>query len=220
MEWLKKLIGEENFAKLTDETIGILKTGLGDVEYIPNDPTKIIPKAVFNGKLEEIKHLKGQITSYESELENRKDMITTTDHKAKLIEAENNFKLKLVEAENQYKSQMALSEKKTLCSNLLAANDAKYVDLLINQIDMENVVVKDGKILNSDDIIKPLKSTYTDAFKVASGVTPPIGNPTPPPVGDKEALIQKYNEAQKTNQFHVLPGLMRQIEALENKEKG
>ena len=68
MEWLKQLLGEENYNKLVaNGTIDILKTAMGENEYIQNDPTKIIPKNVFNEKLSIIKTLETQIENYKKQ---------------------------------------------------------------------------------------------------------------------------------------------------------
>lgn len=219
MEWLKKLLGEEKYNSLGEAVINTLKESFGETEYVPNDATKIIPKSVFNAKLEEIKHLKTQITTYEQELESRKDMITTTEYKQKLIEAETNFKQQLIEADNNWKSQIAKTEKETALTNFLVQNDAKYPAMLLREINLDDVVIKDGKILNGDDIIKPLKTSYVDLFNKATGNPPPQGSLNTPPATGLESLINKYNEAQKAGRLYELPSLMNQIQVEEQKLK-
>jgi hypothetical protein len=217
MEWLKRLLGD-NYNKLSEEILTMLKTAFGEMEYIPNDPLKVIPKHVFNGKLEEIKKLNGDIESYKSQLDTTKGMVTTTEFKAKLLEQENTFKSQMIENDNNWKKQLSDSEKQSLLTNLLASNNAKYPDFFLSKTNLDDVVVKDGKILNGDDIIKPFKTSHPDLFTKVAGTTPNGGDPATPPKNKLEELKEQYNSALKSNSMYALPKLMQEIKDLEKLE--
>ena len=124
----------------------------------------------------------------------------------------------MIENDNNWKKQLSDSEKQSLLTNLLASNNAKYPDFFITKTNLEDVVVKDGKILNGDDIIKPFKVSHPDLFNKLAGTTPPSGDATTPPKNKLEELKEQYNSALKSNSMYALPKLMQDIKDLEKLE--
>ncbi|MFX1499423.1 MAG: phage scaffolding protein [Promethearchaeota archaeon] len=221
MEWLKKLLGEEAYNKLGEDVINILKAGLGELEYIANDPTKVTPKHVFNQKLEEIKNLKSQVEDYKSQMLDTKNLITDEELKKQIQEKELEFKQNLAEKEKKFKKELDLLEKKNIITNDLAAAGAKGIDLLLNVIDYEALIIKDGKALNSQDIITPLKEKYAFTFEnKITGNTPPGNQNKNLNSGSyderKKALIEKYNNEQD---FRARMIIDRQIRGLKKDDE-
>lgn len=214
MEWLKKLIGEERYKLLDENTLNALKAGLGNMEYIPNDPTKVIPKHVFNEKNEENKLLKAQIEQYKTQLKDVGGMITDTELKTKLAEQELTFKNSIKELENNYRKDVENEQKKYLLTNFLVNNKAQHSDLLLKIIDFDQVVVKDGKLLNGESIINPLKETYKKLFEpdLKPGVLP--GGNTSQPMSSKEELIKKYNAYEQNGDFVNMMKVKEEIKSL------
>ncbi|OGS41365.1 MAG: hypothetical protein A3K77_06320 [Euryarchaeota archaeon RBG_13_31_8] len=215
MEWLKKLLGEENYNKLTPEILDLLKTKLGDKEYIENDPTRIIPKHVFNEKNEEAKLLKAQIEQYKSQLKETGNLITDVEVKTKLAEQELRFKSQITEMEKNYKKEIERENKKFLLTNHLNNNGAKHTELLMNVINLDEVIIQDGKLLNGDSVILPLKELYKPLFETSLKPTVlPQGNPKPVQT-DKQTLINKYNEAERNFNFPEMERIKTEIKSLE-----
>lgn len=215
MDWLKRLLGD-GYNVLNNETIELLKKAFGDKEWIQNDPTKIIPKHVFNEKLEEIKLLKAQEASYKEQLKTVENMITKQENLTSLATMKLEFESKMKEQQQQHEKQlneerMTNSLKQELLSNGLNPN---YVDMMVNSINKDDVVFKDGKILNSEKLILPLKETFKESFttKITSNPLPGSSgnNPEPKPTS-RQDLITKYNEAEKRNDMISMLSLQRQI---------
>lgn len=211
MDWLKKILGEELFNKLPQEVI----QKFGTIEYVPNDPTKIIPKHVFNEKNEEVKLLKAQIEQYKTQLKDVGGMITDTELKTKLAEQELTFKNSIKEMEINYKKEIETEQKKYLLTNFLTSNKAAHPDLLLKVINFDEVVVKDGKLLNGDAVLNPLKESYKRLFEqdLKPGVLP--GGTPPASTSTKEDLIKKYNSYEHNGDFVNMMRVKEEIKKLE-----
>jgi len=219
MEWLKKLLGEENYKKLEENgSISMLKAVMGEVEHIPNDPTKIIPKSVFNQKNEEAKLLTQKVEAYELQLKERNNMITDDDLKKELAKKEAEFKTELTKTETQYKKDLEVLNKKTLLSQVLANEGAKGIDLLLNVVNFDDVIIEGDQVLNASKIIDPLKEKYDFSFgKVVTGGVPPKGDPNKP-ANTKEQLVEQYNRIPAGNLLERQQ-LRREIKAIEETAK-
>ena len=218
MEWLKQLVGEDNFKKLEENgTIALLKTVMGETKYIADDPTKIIPKHVFNEKLEKIKLLESQIGEYKEQLKNTGNMITDKEVKQKLLEQEAQFKSTIKEMETKFQAEQEKNNKMHLVQNALMTSGCKHPDLILKTVNLDDVIIKDDKILNEDSVILPLKDTYKVLFETKqTGTPPPKGtNPPPPQPKGKEELINKYNEAEKAGDNITMLRIQREIKSLE-----
>lgn len=218
MEWLKNVLGIENYKKLEENgTIAMLKTVMGDTQYVPNDPTKIIPKHVFNEKLEKIKLLETQIGEYKEQLTNTGNMITDKEVKQKLLEQEAAFKKTIKEMEMSFQAEQEKNNKMHLVQNALINSGCKHPDLILKTVNLEDVIIKDDKILNEDSVILPLKDTYKVLFDTKLTGKPLIkgDNPPPPPPTGKAELIEKYNEAEKVGNHTMMLKLQREIKSLE-----
>lgn len=220
MEWLKRLLGEERYKKLEESgMLTVLKESIGEVEYVANDPTKIIPKHVFNEKNDKVKMLEDQIKGYQDQLKNVGGLITDNDVKVKLEEQENKFRLEMKNQEIIFNKQIDQKNKEFLLTNLLINEGAKHVDLLLKAINLDDVVVADNTIVNHEKLITPMKTTYGELFKpsMVTGQTPPKGA-TSTPVNNREELVKKYDAALASGHPSFLQ-IQRQIEALDSQQK-
>lgn len=181
-------------------------------DVVLNDPTKIVPKSVFNQRLEEIKLLQKQV-------KDTSDMVTSKDMKEQLAIKEAEYKNELKSMETQHKKDIEIKDKQTLIKDHLVNEKCSYPDLLLQQINLDEVIIKDGKILNMDNVILPLKDSYKNLFeKQISGNTPPKGNnPTLDikPNSSKDELIKRYEEAEKSGDYQTMVRTDRAIKSLE-----
>jgi hypothetical protein len=209
MDWLKKLLGDR-YKDLGEEAINLLKSALGDTEYIANDPTKVIPKHVFNEKNEELKLLKNQ-------LKEQGELITDTEMKTKLAEQELEYNKTIETMKLEFEKERELVEKQQLIQKALTNEGCQYPDLIMKQLNLEDVIVKDGVILNADKVILPIKDQYKTVFeKKITGKTPITGNNPPPPrETGKEELVKRYDELQKNGKFEEALKVSRQIKQLQ-----
>lgn len=218
MEWLKAIIGEEAYNKLVENgTLEILKNSMGDTEYVANDPLKIIPKHVFNEKNEENKLLKTQIEEYKKQLKTQGELVTDAEMKTKLATQEAELKQQMKEMQAAFDAEKEKTKKEQLIKDVLISEGCQYPDLIIKQLNYEDVIIKDDKILNSDKVILPIKEQYKNVFdKKVTGQTPPAGNTPPPPSNPtKEELVKKHDELQKAGNFTDMMKVRRQIQELE-----
>lgn len=218
MDWLKAILGETEYNKLVENgTIAILKKRLGENEYIQNDPLKVVPKGVFNEKNEDNKLLKTQIEEYKKMIKNQGDLITDGEMKAKLAEQELNFKTQIETIENTYKKEKEITEKTGLIKDALIAEGCQYPDLIIKQLNLDDLIVKDGIILNHDKVILPVKETYKSIFdKKITGKPPIVGDkPTPPINPTREDLIKKHDMLQSKGDFVGVQKIRREIQNLD-----
>lgn len=217
MEWLKKLLGEDLYNKLPKEII----EKFGDTEWVENDPKKIIPKHVFNEKLSKIQLLETEVEQYKTQLKDVGDMVTSKDMQTKLELQKKEFDAKLElqrqEAEKTIEKNNMIN---TLKNDLIADGcDVNFVDMLVGTVNEDDVIFKDGKILNKDKIVLPLKDTFKKVFETKlTGQTPPANNTngTPPRKSTKEELIEQYNKAEASGQYTQLASIQRQIKALDS----
>lgn len=213
MEWLRKKMGEENYKKISEEIISLLKTSLGSLDYVENDPLKIIPKTVFNEKNEENKLLKAQLEQYKTQLTNTSGLITDVELKTKLAQQELELKNKMKELEISYKKELESKNKEYLVSQLLSNEGCKHPDLLLSQINLENVLIQDNKIANAPTIIDPLKETYKTIFQnQVTGTPPQKGDSNIKP--NKQQLIEQYNKAYQSGDVLSTMKLQRQINSI------
>jgi len=221
MEWLRRLLGDEKYNTLESTgALKILKECLGETEYIQNDPTKIMPKHVFNQKNDEVKILKEQVLEYQKQLKGISAMVTDDEMKAQLAKQELQFKNDMKAQETTYNKRIEETTKKYLITNLLSNEKAKHIDLLLNAINLDDVIVADNTIVNHEKILNPLKESYKELFEPSrvTGQTPPAGN-TVPPADQKANLIKSYEEAGKNGNVLKQIQLMRQIKSIEGEQK-
>lgn len=207
---------------LSEEQIKKLPQDLGSYdtiaekkeEIIKNDPTKIVPKSVFNQKLEEIKLLQQQIKDTSS-------MVTSDKMKEELAIKEAEYKNELKKMQDEHKLEMEKKDKQTLLKDHLVNEKCTYPDLLLQQINLDEVIIKDGKILNMDSVVLPLKDSYKNLFEKQLGGQTPIKGSNPQPdikkPSSKEELIKIYEEAEKAGNYTGMVQAQRAIHNLEVK---
>lgn len=223
MQWLKILLGEENYNKIPEETLNMIKKSLGESEYIQNDPTKIIPKHIFNEKIRELKLKEETIKTLQSQLKSTGEMVTEKDMLEKLAIQEAENKQLITDMEKKHKKEVEQLNKEQLLTNYLSSQKCLGPDLLLKQVDYDKLVVNDGKLLNADSIVLPLKEAHPYLFEKQkkAGNTPIQGeNPSLniKPDLSKENLIKQYDEAFKNGDYVGMTKTQRLIESLDNKE--
>lgn len=211
MEWLQQLLGEELYNTLPKEVL----EKFGNTEYVKNDPTKIIPKNVFNEKLSVIKTLETQIETYKKQIENYGTMVTDTDMKTQLQQQKIEFEAQIKQIKKDAENKRIIDNKKYLMNTYLQKSGCQYPDLIIDKINFDDVVMdNDNKnILNGDNIVLPLKENYKNLFETKiTGNIPKKGQQTPiQQPTSREALIQQYNDAEKVGNSIKMMQLQRQI---------
>lgn len=136
MDELLEILGEELYSK---------------VKSIIEKNT--IPKSRFNEINQKLKSTEGKITAYESQIEEAKKLIDTSE----------DLKNKYITLENQYKNDLTIKDKEI--SNIskryeleseLSKLGAKHTTLLLKDVDFDNY--------DKEKNIKILKETYPDLF--------------------------------------------------------
>lgn len=129
-------------------------------------------KKKLDDKEEEVKILNGKVVTLEKQ---NKDT-------AELLKDNEDLKVKYENLQKTSKTALDAKDKeisdivtKGLLKDELTEMGSVYPDLLIKNINLDDVIVKDGKILNKETVLNPLKDTYKDLFKT----TTIEGNPNP-----------------------------------------
>lgn len=218
MDWLKVILGKDKYNELEKNgTLALLKEKFGNTEYIANDPTKVIPKHVFNEKNEENKLLKTQLDEAQSKIEAlSKVKGDASEMKVQLAEQAEEFNKKIKQMQENFDTKNEISTKRQLMQNILIAEGCQLPDLILDRINYDEVIVKDDKVLNSDKIILPMKESYKVVFeKKITGKTPQGGNdPEPPKNLTRDELIKKHQKLQEAGDFTGMIKLRRQIQEL------
>jgi len=152
MEFLKDMLGEDLY-KQVSEKMGNRKLILNDGNYIP--------KSTFNEKNEELKIVKEKLVEYEkNNKESEKLFGENKDLKAKYDTLQSEFSTKLELKEKEISNIIT----KSLLKDELSSMGAVYPDLLIKNINLDDVIVKDNKILNKEMILNPFQEQFKDLF--------------------------------------------------------
>jgi hypothetical protein len=177
---LKEMLGNELYEQV--------KSKIGDKELIINDGN-YIPKSKFNEKNEEVKLLRGKITDFETQNTKTKELLKGHDElKEAYGKLQKDYKTGLEAKDKELKNLF----NKTLMTDFLKSKGATYPELLIKNIDMDKVNVYENKIMNGDEIIKPLQEQFKDLFKtetITGGTTPPQ-TPKPPSEGKDNPFMR------------------------------
>jgi hypothetical protein len=230
MDWLKEIIGEDVFKELEKSTFYSKFKDKLKGKYL-YDSKKHMPKEQYNKKNEEAKDYKKRLEDMEElNKKHQKDyenMVTSKEHKEeiqKLIEKHNkekddqqslfNADIEKKEKEYQYKFNLNLA-KDMLKSNGVSDKNSK---LLLSQINLDELVIKDDEILNQDKILLPLKTDYKDMFgnNDIVGQSPTKGNKNL----DINVFEQQILEAQKKgDEMGALSLQMQYDEAKKQQQK-
>jgi hypothetical protein len=156
MEWLKAIIGEEKYKEVEKHLEG--------KNLIINDGSWI-PKKKFDEKNEEIKTLNSKIAIYvENEKKTKKLLEENEDFKGKYETLQSTSQRDLEAKDKEISNIITIGLLKEELSNM----GSVHPDLLISQIKLDEVIVKDNKILNKETVLNPLKETYKDLFKTTT----------------------------------------------------
>lgn len=202
MDELKKLLGDDLFsqvtAKLGDTELFVHKKG---EKVIVDDGTLIkkdgmIPKERFDEVNSAKKDYADQVAKLSTEIEGLKKVSGDKDKlKEQLDKITADFTNLKTESETKEKT---LAKKFVLRDHLRDAG-AKHVDLLEAKFDLSKIEVgDDGKIKDFENVLKPIKDSYTELFgETQRKGFPPGGGKNPP------ADILTMDEIKAMNQNDV-----------------
>lgn len=208
MEWLKKLLGDELFAKLeaSGELFTQLKPKLEGAKVVVDDGT-LIPKYRLDQSSEKIKALNEQIAASDKQL---KELKTAADGNKDLV-----AKIETLEKASVEASKKATSKEKALAIKEALLNkgvtDPNHRNLLAKEFDLETVELDDkGEVKNFDKLVEPVQTNYKVLFgtveKKGFGVDKGDGAKKPEPKFTRDqvnAMSQaevntNYDEIQKS----------------------
>lgn len=185
MDELKKLLGDDLFsqvsAKLGDTELFAHKKGekvlIDDGTLIKKDG--MIPKERFDEVNNSKKEYADQVAKLSTEIEGLKKVSGDKDKmKEQLDKITTDFTNLKTESEAKEKS---LAKKFVLRDHLRDAG-AKHVDLLEGKFDLSKIEVDEsGKIKDFENVLKPIKESYTELFgETQRKGFPPGGGKNPP----------------------------------------
>ena len=206
MDWLKELLGEELYNQVIPK--------LGDKKLIINDGS-YIPKDKFNQINEEKKLLSEKVTEYQKQIEGTTNILKDHEELKNKFEGLQSESKKLIELKDK---EITNITKKGLIMEALRNEGALYENLLIKNIDLDNAIIQDGKLLNAENIITPLKTEFKDMFtkKIISGNEPNTGGTTPKPKPQLAQLQEQLTQARQNGNTALAMSLNDQIFKVQN----
>lgn len=170
---LKEKIGEELYNQ-------IIAKGLKSSEFDLVDGW--IPKDRFNEVSKELKITKEKVTTLEGQSAKFGELVKDNeDLKTKYGKLEETHKLELsnkdIEIGNIYKS--------TKFENALIKEGCKHPELLMNRVDLSKLTMENDNIIGLTDILKGLKTDYSDMFVTQQTNTTQPPKPSDPPKGNE-----------------------------------
>lgn len=175
-------------------------------------------KEKLQAKEEETKNLSEKLGIFEKQ---NKDT-------EKLLKDNADLKTQFESLQNTSKQQLEAKDKeinniitKGLLKDELSGMGAVYPDLLIKNINLDELIIKDNKILNKETVLNPLKDTYKDLFKQQKieGQNPTGGNNPPiPDTNNIKQLQDQYNEAVKNGNTAMVVKLKNDIFAAQQQK--
>ena len=212
MNW-EELMSHLDEAFKSEENKIKLESFLKDKKFILDDKNKYIEKHVFNTQREELKNYKAQIESYKAELEKTSQLITEEEHKKTLLQTQQEFNQKLEENKLRYEKELENSNKTNFLINLFSSNGSTNPQFMVKNVDLEEVTIKDGKILNGNEILENMKKNVPGLFNNMQPSIPSAGGAGQQTT--KESLVKKYDECLATGNITGAMGIMTQIKGLE-----
>lgn len=157
-EAIKKIIGDELYQQIIDKGVKPEEFDLIN-NYVPKD--NHIPRTRFNEINDELKITKGKLTDFEKQLEDAKKILGENEElKTKYADLETNFKEELSKKD----IEVSNISKRSLVKEKLITSGARHVDLLMKEIKLDEIALKDGKLDNFDKQFESIKENYGDMF--------------------------------------------------------
>lgn len=161
MDWLKKLLGDDVYAKLTgSEIYKEIEAKLKDAKVLVDDGS-LIPKYRLDEYSDKIKSLTSQVEDRDKQIAGLKesakgneDLVKEIDTLQKQNKAASE---EFVKKEADIKKQFALKEA-LLNSGVM---DADARELLIPKFPLDKIELEGEKIKGFDDMLKPIKENKT-----------------------------------------------------------
>jgi len=194
MDELKKLLGDDLFsqvtAKLGDTELFVHKKG---EKVIVDDGTLIkkdgmIPKERFDEVNTAKKEYADQVAKLSTEIEGLKKV---SGDKDKLKEQLDKINADFVTLKTESETKEKTLAKKFVLRDHLRDAGAKHVDLLEGKFDLSKIEVgEDGKIKDFENVLKPIKESYTELFGETkrAGFDPKKGTNPPADVYTEEEV--------------------------------
>ena len=156
---LKEKLGEELYKQIIDKGIKANEIDLLD---------GYIPRQRYNEINDKLKATNEKVTALEQQAEEKDKLLKESE----TFKNENEeFKTKLADMETKHASELESKNKevenvlkRSLVKEKFITEGAKHHDLLMNNIDWDNVNVKDNALFNFDDTFKEIKTKYEDLF--------------------------------------------------------
>lgn len=169
---LKEILGEELYSQVKEK--------LGDKKIMVDDGN-FIPKDRFNEVNNQKKELKEQVDTLNNTLKtNSKELEKLKasaegneelqkqlqEYQDKFDNTQNEFATQLTAKEQEWQ-QREVNNKKAYAMReklIMEHADSKYIDMLMNQIDLNKITEDNGKFIGMDDITKEIKGSYDKLF--------------------------------------------------------
>jgi hypothetical protein len=198
------------------KTIGITEEQIDKI-MTEHGKTLNSVKKKLEEKEQETTLLSEKVSTFEKQNKDTEKLLKDNEDLKKQYETlQNNSKLEL-ETRDKKISEIITTG---LLKDELTEMGAAYPDLLIKNINYENVIVKDGQIINKETVLNPLKDTYKDLFKTKTveGNPNPVNNNLPNQISQpstrKQQLIEQYNQAEKNRDIISMQNINLQIKNL------
>jgi predicted nuclease with TOPRIM domain len=153
-ERIKKIIGEELYNQ-------IITAGLKANEFDLLDG--FIPKARFNEVNDKYKTANEKITSYEDKLKETEKLISSNDE---LKGKYDTLSTKYTEDLSNKDKELINITKRFKLENELLKEGAKYPSLLLKNVDLEKISLDNDNLVGWTDVLKDLKTDYSDMFTI------------------------------------------------------
>ena len=169
---LKDILGDELYSQVTEK--------LGDKKVIIDDGT-FIPKARFDEVNNQKKEYKEQVDTLNKSIQDAsKDLEKfkkaaegnetlqkqLSEYEEKVSNANKTFDETLKAKELEWEKRESNNKKSYAVREKLLREhaDGNYIDILMNQVDLESITEKDGSYIGIDDVIGGLKTNYDKLF--------------------------------------------------------
>lgn len=174
MSKLKEKLGTEKYKQFLE----LIK----DTEIKENEVDLLdgyIPRTRYNEISDKYKTSQETVETYKKQVEETKSLLNESE---KFKEESEQFKNKYSDLETKYNSEVELKNKeienilkRSLVKERLIEKNAKYPDLLLKQINLDDVSIKDDKLFGFDDTLKSIEESYKEMFPSTENTGNPSG---------------------------------------------
>ena len=211
LDKIKELLGEELSNQVTQK--------LGEIELsVMNDGT-VVYAAKHDSLKTEMKTLQDKYDSDLLSINTKLEAATTNaaDYDSlkgtlETLRADN------IKAAEDHKLETARIRKNNAINVELLKNnvDEQYLDIVKSQINTDNLIYDGDNLIGLSDSINLVREKFPKLFgQMKKTGASPTGNDINPPVGQKQQLIEQYNQAQVSKNVKLMMSLSNKIKQLE-----